>query len=597
MPNNTPALVAGWSTKQRRAVRTAALAAVALAALASQVPAATPTPAAPRSFGGSVEVPVVNLDVLVTDSDGAPVLDLKASDFQLSVDGEPVPLSHFAPPTSLSGETEPTADAAPQAGPTPVPAAEGRQYVIVFVDLTNYDRQRLRTGLDQVSKFLGGTGKLPVPVMVMSFDGRVRVCQSFTQNRDALLASLDCCRESSATRLDLGHEKMLMRRRISQVVAAEVPPSDPARETWERQVLELYYEIEQSFDEVARDQTEAVLEGLRHCVGMLAGIPGRKSIVLMSDGVDAHATQTMFEVWRGTFARIQVRRERELVRALQRVQPKSQGYPHATLELRQLVEAANAHRITFFTLTSLSDRMLRQISADTGTASSTEGAFAELTEEIVLYRMADLTGGRVLNTGPELANQLRKVSEELGQLYLLAFVPPVSNDGKFHRIQVSVAREGVTVSHRRGWRASIEDDQLVAKTLAAAGMETTDNPLGISVEEIGRENVESGELKVDIMVRVPISKLVLLPGAKTHDGATSLCLVIRDDAERLSRVYREAFPVAVPDDQLERALTSAAGFRKVLQIRKGGGVIAVGVRDDIANVVSTAVLRVAPESP
>jgi VWFA-related protein len=592
-----PTLVGWCRAESRPAVRSAALAAVVLTALVTESLAATPTPTPPRSFGGSVEVPVVNLDVLVTDSDGAPVLDLKASDFRLTVDGEPVPLSHFAPPTSLSGETEPTAEAARQAGPTPVPAAEGRQYVIVFVDLTNYDRQRLRAGLEQVSEFLGGTGKLPVPVMVMSFDGRLRICQSFTQNRDALLASLDCCKESSATRLDLGHEKMLMKRRISHVAAAEVPPSDPTRETWERQVLELYYQIEQSFDEVARDQTEAVLDGLRHCVGMLAGIPGRKSIVLMSDGVDAHATRTMFEVWRGTFTRIQVRRERELVRALQRALPKSQGYPHATPELRQLVEVANANRITFFTLTSLSDRLMKQLSAEGSSAGSTEGAFAELTEEIVLYRMADLTGGRVLSTGPDLAKQLRKVSEEMGQLYLLAFVPPVANDGKFHRIQVAVDREGVTVSHRRGWRASTDDDQLVAKTLAAAGMETVDNPLDIRVEEIGREPGKSGEVKVDIMVRMPIAKLVLLPGEKSHEGATSLCLVIRDDAERLSNVYREAFPVTVPDDQLERALSSAAGFRKVLQMRKGGGLIAVGVRDDVANVVSTAVLRVAPESP
>ena len=182
----------------------------------------------------------------------------------------------------------------------------------------------------------------------------------------------------------------------------------------------------------------------------------------------------------------------------------------------------------------------------------------------------------------------------MSQLYLLAFVPPVANDGKFHEIQVSVDREGVTVSHRRGWRASTEDDQLVAKTLAAAGMEATDNPLDIRVEEIGREKDTSGELKVDIMVRVPISKLVLLPGTKTHDGATSLCLVIRDDQERLSKVYREAFPVTVPDDQLARALAGAAGLRKVLQMRKGGGLIAIGVRDDVANVVSTAVLRVEP---
>ncbi len=70
--------------------------------------------------------------------------------------------------------------------------------------------------------------------------------------------------------------------------------------------------------------------------------------------------------------------------------------------------------------------------------------------------------------------------------------------------------------------------------------------------------------------------------------------MIRDAEGRLSAVHREAFPVSLPADQLERALASAAGFRKVLEIGSAGGLVAVGVRDDVGNVVSTAVLQVAP---
>lgn len=573
----------GW-----RIARVLAATALLASGAGGQVPDGDPR------FRSTVEVPVVNVDVLVTDREGAPVLDLGRDDFRLTVDGRPVPLSHFAPPEALGQPTRQAVEQPAAAEPAPEPSPEDRQYVVVFVDLTNLDRQRLRAGLEQIASYLGGGDLLPVPVMVVSFDGRVRVCQSFTRNREALMASLDCCRESSAVRLDLGFEKTLMKRRIAQVVAQEVPPSDPSRGNWERMVLDLYYQIEQQFDEIARNQTEAVLDGLRHCVRLLSGIPGRKSMVLLSDGIDAHATRSMFEYWRGTFQRIQVRRERDLAEALQRSLPRSQGYPHAAHELRDLVAGASASRITVHTISSLSDRQLRSISAEGALETSAEAVFSEMSEEIVLYRVSDLTGGSVLTHGPQLAEQLGRVAEEMRQLYRLAFVPPVADDGGYHTIEVAVLREGVSVRHRKGWRASDADDELVARTLAAATLAEVANPLDVKVRELGRQATGSGSIKVDLMITVPIARLVLLPQEGTHDGSTSLCLVIRDAEDRLSAVHREAFPVSVPEAQLERAMTSSAGIRKVLELSGKGGLVAIGVRDDVGNVVATTTLGIAP---
>jgi hypothetical protein len=46
-------------------------------------------------FGETLEVRVVNLEVVVTDRDGLPVTGLAPSDFRLSVDGQALPIRYF----------------------------------------------------------------------------------------------------------------------------------------------------------------------------------------------------------------------------------------------------------------------------------------------------------------------------------------------------------------------------------------------------------------------------------------------------------------------------------------------------------------------
>ena len=67
--------------------------AVAGASGEAQTPEATEEPFAER-----VEVEVVNVDVIVTDREKRRVLDLRRDDFELLVDGRPVPIEYFAAP-------------------------------------------------------------------------------------------------------------------------------------------------------------------------------------------------------------------------------------------------------------------------------------------------------------------------------------------------------------------------------------------------------------------------------------------------------------------------------------------------------------------
>src|SRR5262245_50714916 len=82
------------------------------AAFAAKPPAAP----APPSFGETVEINVVNVDVDATDKSGQRVTDLQKGDFQLLEDGKPVEITHFA-------SIRPPAAATPVAAPATPPGA------------------------------------------------------------------------------------------------------------------------------------------------------------------------------------------------------------------------------------------------------------------------------------------------------------------------------------------------------------------------------------------------------------------------------------------------------------------------------------------
>ena len=74
----------------------AALAALAFVAsvVGAQVPG-TPEAAPASIFGETVEVRVINVEVVVTDKQGLPVTGLQPGDFALKVDGAEVPIQYF----------------------------------------------------------------------------------------------------------------------------------------------------------------------------------------------------------------------------------------------------------------------------------------------------------------------------------------------------------------------------------------------------------------------------------------------------------------------------------------------------------------------
>jgi len=591
----------GWGGMGGRWV-TVAVAVVSL--VVGVVLAQERAPQPPRAaFTGSVEVPIVNVDVVVTSKDGENVGRLTVEDFTLLVDGQPVEITHFhAPPepepAPVTPIEEPVIAASPSPTPRPRPTPVSLEpsdeplRLVVWVDHTNLDRQRLRNAIKLLGEFLEGPGNTEVPMMLLSYDGRLRVCQSLTRNKAVLRAGLECCGTAPRTRLDLAGEKAAIRRKINHAKVRQVNPNDPYRGIWESSVLDIYREIEQSFDELARDQTRESLASMRQVVGLISDLPGRKVVLMVTDGIDPRATATAFLMWRGAFALdAQFFITPQLRGAINRTAPRSMGYPKATLELRELVREANTRRVSFTAVSSLADRLAREHSSEFALMSSGEAMFAEMSEEIVLYHTTGLTGGRMVVIGPQLPEHLTEVVNERFSTYSLGFEPPPFEKPSYHRVEVTVNRERMKLRHREGYRDTGLEDRLEARTLSAAAIGAVTDPLGIQIEALGAQRRDDGTTVVELLIRVQISMLTLLPKGSQYEGTASLCLVTRDAEDHLTSAFREDFPVSVPRGMMAEAANREAGFRKAIAVRGDVATVAVGLRDAVSNHVSTRVVR------
>src|SRR5215203_2780851 len=229
--------------------------------------AAAQAPPAPV-FGTAVEVQVVNLDVYITDREGRPVKDLSGKDFQVFEDGRPVELSNFS--RIENGSPLPADDPADTVAGAAEPAEKGL-HLVVFIDQTRIGVTGRRNATSQLARVLQETLRPEDQVMLVGFDGASRVLLPFTANRKALWAALAAADTISPRQLLARSDRDEVFQQL-QYDAQEGP-------------CLFTEELYTPYAEKALSEVMQMIRSLEVFVDSLAGVPGRKAILHLSDGI------------------------------------------------------------------------------------------------------------------------------------------------------------------------------------------------------------------------------------------------------------------------------------------------------------------------
>jgi hypothetical protein len=304
----------------------------------------------------------------------------------------------------------------------------------------------------------------------------------------------------------------------------------------ELQLLQLERSMIDSFDALDRDHRGyATTMSLVAVIRSLAEMPGRKSVVFFSEGLPVS--------------------------------------PALSARLDDLIAAANRANITVYavdahglrTRSSFTDtrremqefvdeRLLQTGSGSTATNQPLTMGF-ERVEDMVrldsrtgLARLADDTGGFLVEESNDLGSAFRRIDEDNQFHYLLTYSPKNTEfDGKFRTIHVTVHRPGMQVFARKGYRA-IRAPGVVNTgsydVTALAMLDRTPLPNAFPVHAAGFSFLDAdrpGLTPVVVHVNTSVFRFVVDPDRSTYSAHGSIVVRIRDqnghEVQRFSQEY------------------------------------------------------------
>lgn len=526
-------------------------------------PAATAETKPTEFFGESLDVTVVNVDVYVTDKSGNRVKGLTRDDFEMFEDKKPVQVSNFyaveagrpirqLDPDGLSIPDDPKAVRAVEAIPD-----EQRLSLIVYVDNFNlrpFNRNRV---LRELRQFLNEKVRPGDRVMLVSYDRELHVRNGFTTDPSVVASALFDLEKLSAQ----GTHSDSDRRDILQAI-------DEAED-----VSEVYGRA-RSYAESLFNDLEFTVSALKNFVDQLAGLPGRKAILYVSDGLPMRAAEDIFYA-----LSIKFPQKTSLLEA--------QSYD-ASRRFNELANQANANRISFYTLEATGLR----VSAASDASQSNPGLGVQVEQihfsnlQSTLQMLAEKTGGAAILNANQILPRLEKVAEDFQTYYSLGYSPSHSGDGRYHRIEVKSKRKGLTVRHREGYRDKPVDSRMSDGILANLRFGGDANSMGVGLEVGEMLRRSDGLYTVQLTVRVPIGKVLLIPRETLHEGRVRVYVAAMDREGGTSEVGNAPVTIQVPAGEVEEASKKYYAYSLTLVMRKGEQRVAIGVRDDLAGTTA-----------
>lgn len=534
----------------------------------------------------SVDVEIVNIDVQVTDRQGAAVTGLSVSDFQVFEHGRRVDPVNFHEVVIDDPEAS-----------TPI-------WLILYFDQHNMLSANRDRALAELEMDLPAVLEdRRVQVMVAAHDQAPRVLQGFTRDWGAIRRALaglkgqetvgdarDGLRQSAQMSVTDAFQRMRGSDRLDrQNAALAVDALLGEMRTYAREV---YADAESSFD------------ALGSFVRTLSWLDGRKALIYVSDGVVERPLGSLMEHLQDLLtggattsgALVESRTgglaggtpgtggvfDRDTSLEAGRLQQEVEQF-RATGTIRAIVAEANTYGVTLFAA-----RPPPGDAATSARRSRGRGALLEISDyREALHGLAEGTGGFARTGGGSLTGLLPRAVGRMQSYYSLGLSASDKAEGEFTAIEVRVKGRGLSAEYRHSYVKKGVRSRIAERALAAAVVGESDNPHRMEVHVDAMIPVEGEDLfDLQMWIEFPIRSVELVDLDGVHTSATRLVVVAMNDDDALTAAQHLEAPLQVPAADLANALEShyRAGLR--LRLPSGRQRIALGLWDQTARAGS-----------
>ncbi|MCA1566225.1 MAG: VWA domain-containing protein [Acidobacteria bacterium] len=381
---------------------------------------------------------LVQVDAVVVDKKGKQVTDLTADDFEIFEDKRPQKLTNFSYVLNESAPRVTETAAAPRkADKASVPAPsrrlrpeEVRRTMALVVDDLGLSFESTSFVRDALRKFVNEQMGPNDLVAIIRTSAGVGALQQFTSDKRQLHAAIDRVKWYVNGRGGVSTFAPITGGANLAPDVAEIAGDRNARGN-----KEIEAELEDFREEIFAVGT---LGALNFVVRGMRDLPGRKSVLLMSDGF------ALFTADRG------------------------RGRSDRVLQsLRQLTDLANRASVVVYSIDARGLVVTGFTAADDLSGLQPGEAEEKLRErsntifdtQSGLAYLSEQTGGFLIKNNNDLAGGIRRVVEDQKGYYLLGYRPEGATfDRRFHRISVKVKRPGLKVRTRTGFFGIRDED-------------------------------------------------------------------------------------------------------------------------------------------
>ncbi len=548
------------------------------------------------SFGETVDVKVVNVDVIVTSKDGTRIRDLTRQDFRLYEDGEPVEITYFEGPPA--GEPEPAAEPGRDAASRLTFPARPMS-LIVYLDLFRLTTMQRARSLEALKAGLADEQER-VRVMIIIDDGSVEIPLTFTEDREAILTAIsEIAARKHRTFLDNTRDAF---REMVEVRKAITYAHGIRDEEEAKAALSSAYSRRQAIEgtlpliagERMREIRQLVASLERLSLG-LSGVDGRRAILYVGNRLSMSPGEDLFSEAATLMAdysplAILINGYSEDTRATRLIAEASRLRLTTTFD--DMIRESSAVGVTFYTLTPPnledSDTTWREIPAAAGRPGSTRNEAIKAAACV----MSGETGGLCQVGGSDMSQLLEATFDDFGAYYSLAFTPgrdpEVESsrkraDESFHRIKVEVDRPGLQLRYREGYLDRPREDAVRDRLIAALTFGEEQDELGMQLAMQPQQATETeGMFLIPFEVRLPAQRLALLPlpGGEKRQARARLLITTMDRRGRTTGVQEYPIQFEVSEARLASGQPLLYAHKVHLTLAAGEQTLAVGIWDD-----------------
>jgi len=517
-----------------------------------------------------VRVNLVLVRVVVRDSSGKVVSNLKKEDFQLSDNRKPQVISTFSTETPESHKVAPTTpppapdpDANASADPAAIAALPQRFVAVVFddTDMLIGDALWVRTAATKLFASLAPTDR----VGIYSTSGQVT--QEFTQEHGLLQESLlrvvprplaggngfhDCPEISYYQADQIENKQDAQALLVATEDALDCAYNGDTR--FMAQAQALAQSTSQRVVSSGDSQTEYVYRHLEDVIRRLAGMPGQRVLVFVSPGF---VITTLL-----------------------------------TSDSSSLIDRANRSNIVINTIDArgLYTPDMGDISDPSQGSIRTAGIKgsyllqSQLAQADILAQLADGTGGTFFHNRNDIEEGLREAAAAPAMSYLLGFSPQnLKINGAYHTLKVSLAgKQKFNVQARHGYYAprTIKDPAEAAKEEIQEALfsqdEINDLPVALQTQFFRKDESQA---RLAVLTRVDVKGIRFRKADGRNNDDLTVSTAIFDENGNFVTGGQKIVEMKLLDKTLERLSRSGFTLKSSFDVKPGTYLVRMVVRD------------------